>query len=122
MKATNFRKQGQLGCVECFSAFEKDVRAIVSQMAARPRHAGKVPRTAVFEKRSSTAEGLRDELRSAVEREDYELAATLRDRLRTLDDEGAARGDGEDRGEDETPPESAGTSRGAGTPPGAPGV
>jgi protein arginine kinase activator len=86
MKASEFRKQGKLGCPECFRAFEKDVRAIVSQMAARPRHTGKVPQTLVIEQSAgSEGEGLRDELREAVEREEYELAARLRDRLRELE-------------------------------------
>ena len=49
LKVSEFRKQGKLGCPECFQAFEKDVRAIVSQMAARPRHTGKLPRTLVIE-------------------------------------------------------------------------
>ena len=85
LKASEFRKQGKLGCPECFRAFEKDVRAIVSQMAARPRHTGKVPHTMVIEQSAgSKGEGLRDELREAVEREEYELAAQLRDRLREL--------------------------------------
>ncbi len=88
MKATDFRKQGKLGCTECFSAFEKDIRAIVSQMATRPRHTGKVPRSASPQPGSVLSSGLREELRSAVEREDYELAASLRDRLRLLDGEG----------------------------------
>jgi len=86
MKINEFRKQGKLGCSECFIAFEKDIHAIISQMAARPRHAGKLPHT-LAEERSGTAqaEGLREELRSAVEREEYELAARLRDQLRELD-------------------------------------
>jgi protein arginine kinase activator len=85
LKASEFRKQGKLGCPECFRAFEKDVRAIVSQMAARPRHTGKLPRTLVIEQSTGAkGEGLRDELREAVEREEYELAAQLRDRLREL--------------------------------------
>jgi len=85
LKASEFRKQGKLGCSECFRAFEKDVKAIVSQMAARPRHTGKVPRTMVIEQSTgSKGEGLRDELREAVEREEYELAAQLRDRLKEL--------------------------------------
>ena len=86
MKAADFRKQGKLGCPECFTAFEKDVRAIVSQMAARPRHTGKLPATLEMEK-PAPAEGLREELRAAVEREEYELAARLRDRLRDLEAE-----------------------------------
>jgi protein arginine kinase activator len=86
LKASEFRKQGKLGCPECFKAFEKDVKAIVSQMAARPRHTGKVPRNLVIEQSAGVmGEGLRDELREAVEREEYELAARLRDRLRELE-------------------------------------
>ncbi len=86
MKASEFRKQGKLGCPECFHAFEKDVRAIISQMAARPRHSGKAPRAAASEAAAAVKEdGLREELRDAVEREEYELAARLRDRLRELE-------------------------------------
>jgi len=86
LKASEFRKQGKLGCPACFKAFEKDVKAIISQMAARPRHTGKVPRTLVIEQGAGVrGEGLRDELREAVEREEYELAARLRDRLRELE-------------------------------------
>jgi protein arginine kinase activator len=83
MKASEFRKQGKLGCPDCFAAFEKDVRSIVSQMAARPRHTGKLP-TALAEEHATSAEAetMREELREAIEREDYELAARLRDKLR----------------------------------------
>jgi protein arginine kinase activator len=86
MKASEFRKQGKLGCKDCFVAFEKDVRAIVSQMAARPRHTGKLPRTLVVEHAAEVrGEEIREELRQAVEREDYEQAARLRDRLREME-------------------------------------
>jgi protein arginine kinase activator len=86
MKASEFRKQGKLGCPECVHAFEKDVRAIVSQMAARPRHTGKAPHASAGEQAATVkSDGLREELRGAVEREEYELAAQLRDRLREMD-------------------------------------
>jgi protein arginine kinase activator len=86
MKLADFRKTGRLGCVQCFQAFEPDLRSILSQMAARPRHAGKLP-AAVSDPadREPDREGLRVELRAAVESEDYEKAAQLRDRLRELD-------------------------------------
>jgi protein arginine kinase activator len=86
MRASEFRKQGKLGCAECFSAFQKDVKAIVSQMAARPHHSGRLPRS--FAEQSGAAvvnDTLREELREAVEREDYEEAARLRDKLREMD-------------------------------------
>jgi len=102
MKATDFRKQGKLGCPDCFTAFEKDVRAIVSQMAARPRHTGKLPQTLVLEKPSALpGEGLREELKIAVEREDYELAARLRDRLRDIEAEQAERDASTSGGQDD---------------------
>jgi protein arginine kinase activator len=83
MKASEFRKQGKLGCPECFTAFEKDVRSIVSQMAARPRHSGKLPSSLASEHASTVEnENMREELKEAIEREDYELAARLRDKLR----------------------------------------
>ncbi|MGA2480037.1 MAG: UvrB/UvrC motif-containing protein [Spirochaetia bacterium] len=86
MKASEFRKQGKLGCPECFVAFEKDVRSIVSQMAARPRHSGKLPIALATEHAASAeAENMREELKEAIEREDYELAARLRDKLRESD-------------------------------------
>jgi len=86
LKASEFRKRGKLGCPECFRAFEKDVKAIVSQMAARPRHTGKVPKSASGDARAAIASnGLRDELREAVESEEYEKAALLRDRLREIE-------------------------------------
>ena len=56
MKASDFRKRGKLGCAECFKVFESDVRAILSQMAARPRHTGKLPRAA-FPRASSEQSG-----------------------------------------------------------------
>ena len=88
MRATEFRKQGKLGCSECFHAFEKDIHAIISQMAARPRHTGKLPQAFATEREGTVqVESLREELRGAVEREEYELAARLRDKLRELDND-----------------------------------
>ena len=85
-KLADFRKTGKLGCAQCFQAFESDLRSILSQMAARPRHAGKLPAPVAGQAElQPDREGLRLELRAAVENEDYEKAALLRDRLREMD-------------------------------------
>jgi protein arginine kinase activator len=83
-KAAEFRKRGKLGCPECFTTFQRDVRNMLSQMAGRTHHTGKVPRR---EAEASAPTGqdrqaLETELREAIDREDYETAAVLRDRLR----------------------------------------
>lgn len=86
MKVSEFRKRGKFGCPECFQAFKRDVRSILSQMAGRTNHTGKLPEA----QRSSEPQGpdrlvIAGELREAIEREDYETAARLRDRLRELE-------------------------------------
>jgi protein arginine kinase activator len=86
MKIAEFRKHGKFGCSECFHAFQRDVRSILSQMAGRTHHTGKLPQAeAVFVEPGPDREALSHELRDAIEREDYEAAATLRDRIRELD-------------------------------------
>lgn len=86
LAATEFRKRGRAGCAVCYEAFGDDVKRILSQMAPRPRHAGKLPREPqAAEEASVDREELAAELRAAVEGEDYERAARLRDRLRDLD-------------------------------------
>lgn len=84
-RLAEFRKSGRFGCATCFQVFESDLRAIVSQMAARPRHAGKLPAAAGGSAPHPDREALRMDLRAAVEAEDYERAAQLRDRLRELE-------------------------------------
>jgi len=55
-------------------------------MAARPHHAGRLPKAFAEQSVPASAnDALREELREAVEREDYEEAARLRDRLRESD-------------------------------------
>ncbi len=85
-KAAEFRKRGKLGCPNCFEAFQRDVRSILSQMAGRTRHVGKLPQSETpNEEAGPDRESLAIELRDAIEREDYESAALLRDRIRELE-------------------------------------
>ncbi len=84
LAVAEFRKRGRAGCASCYEAFGDDVKRILSQMAPRPRHAGKLPRE-LSGPAADDREDLAAELRAAVEGEDYERAARLRDRLRDLD-------------------------------------
>jgi protein arginine kinase activator len=86
MMASEFRKRGKFGCAGCFEAFQKEVRSILSQMAGRTHHIGKLPKgMTVLTRTESDRESLSSELRDAIEREDYEAAAVIRDRIRELD-------------------------------------
>jgi protein arginine kinase activator len=86
LTAAEFRKRGRAGCADCYGTFEADLRTMIAQMAARPRHAGKLPRDGgEAAERPLDRQALAAELKEAVEREEYERAAELRDRIRSFD-------------------------------------
>jgi protein arginine kinase activator len=80
-----FRKRGKLGCSECFAAFAGDVRAALSQMTGRTHHTGKFPSSLSVEPHAAAdRERLKSELKDALDREEYEKAALLRDKIKEL--------------------------------------
>lgn len=79
-KYMEFRAKGRLGCPADYEVFQKGLMPMLGRIHGSTEHKGKCPR------RGSSAAGpkaelirLRRELRDAVEREDYEQAAQLRD-------------------------------------------
>ena len=83
----DFRARGRLGCAHCYGAFETSLRELLRRVHGNSRHAGRryePPRPDLLE-RDSTLGELRDRLRRAIESEQFELAADLRDRIRVLE-------------------------------------
>jgi protein arginine kinase activator len=83
----DFRESGRLGCPHCYSTFETPLRALLRRIHGGTQHMGKVylppdPSASEMEKRLET---LRRKLQRAVETEDFERAARLRDEIRTLE-------------------------------------
>jgi protein arginine kinase activator len=83
----DFRAAGRLGCAHCYSAFESSLRDLLRRVHGHSRHIGKsysspVPAAGVEHTR---VDDLRERLRRAVESEQFELAARLRDQLRVLE-------------------------------------
>ena len=84
----DFRVTGRLGCPRCYSTFEGSLRELLRRVHGHSRHVGKryaAPAAEVRERDSLKVE-LREKLRRAVETEQFELAAELRDRIRVLDE------------------------------------
>ena len=82
----DFRETGRLGCSECYSTFEEPLRELLRRLHGSTHHTGKAylapgapPPTGM---ETDTLKQLRDELRRAIESEEFELAAKLRDRLK----------------------------------------
>ncbi len=84
-----FQMKGQLGCAHDYTAFKNLLLPLVkSAHEGAEQHIGKVPPTAdETVQRQTQLLRLRRELQEAVEQENYELAANLRDKIRVLESE-----------------------------------
>ena len=81
-----FKKGGRLGCEACYHVFRPVLDPLLDGMHAGTKHLGKVPAGSVSRiKFEQSVESLRGELSEAVEKEDFEKAAKLRDQLRDLE-------------------------------------
>jgi len=90
MSWSDFRQTGLLGCEHDYTAFDKDLTPLLQRAHdGATHHLGKVPTrrggTTVPVKRQVDLNRLRKELSRAVEAEDYEKAAKLRDQIRNAE-------------------------------------
>ncbi len=86
LEFARFRKTGLLGCPQCYDSFAAQLESIIprSQNGATA-HLGHVAhRTSDVADRQALRRSILEELERAVAAEQYERAATLRDRLQTL--------------------------------------
>jgi protein arginine kinase activator len=79
----DFKKAGRLGCAECYTTFAEPLQGLLKSMHKGTRHMGKVPAT-VKQRRDKTDElqSLQRQLTQAVQAEDFEKAAVLRDQIK----------------------------------------
>lgn len=84
MTLREFRATGRLGCSRCYATFEQSLRELLRRVHGSARHVGRryhPPEPNVLEHATSIGE-LRDRLRRAIENEEFELAASLRDQIK----------------------------------------
>jgi protein arginine kinase activator len=83
----DFRESGRLGCGSCYDAFAPHLRDLLRRLHGSSQHAGKrytQPGATGADPRLELLE-LKEQLRRAVDAENFELAAELRDRIRVLE-------------------------------------
>ena len=81
----DFRASGRLGCAYCYKAFEGSLRELLRRVHGSSRHVGRryeAPASGSPDERLTLLGELRDRLRRAIESEQFELAASLRDKIR----------------------------------------
>jgi protein arginine kinase activator len=83
----DFRDSGRLGCPHCYSTFEAHLKGLLRRIHGSTQHIGKVylPADPTQTEREKRLDGLRRKLTRAVDSEDFERAAELRDEIRTLE-------------------------------------
>ena len=77
---------GKLGCAACYRVFSRELDSILKNVQASVKHEGKFPQKyghALFQKKEAVR--LRGLMRKAVEEENFEEAAKLRDELRVIE-------------------------------------
>jgi protein arginine kinase activator len=84
----DFRDSGRLGCAHCYASFEGHLRDLLRRLHGSSQHLGERYRAPGAEEEQDPKHRLlelREQLRRAVEDENFELAAELRDQLRVIE-------------------------------------
>ena len=83
-----FARQGRFGCGECYTAFRPLLEPIMRKIHGASLHRGRNPEPSATSLEPEIPvreeERLETELAKAIESEDFERAAELRDKLRTI--------------------------------------
>jgi protein arginine kinase activator len=79
----DFKKSGRLGCPECYTTFSEGLTGLLKSMHKGTRHVGKAPE-ALRRTRdlSDRLKALQRKLAKAIEEENFEQAAILRDEIK----------------------------------------
>jgi protein arginine kinase activator len=81
----DFKKSGRLGCPECYQVFAEGLGGLLKTMHKGTRHTGKAPE-ALRQSRDHEERfrSLQKKLSKAIESEDFEQAAQLRDEMKEM--------------------------------------
>ncbi len=102
---------GKMGCAECYTAFREEIEKTLLSLHGRATHIGRSPKSrlkteTVSEEKTQAPEApkptveqdelasLKAELQKAVAEEKYEQAASLRDRIRAMENKPEQKEDG----------------------------
>jgi protein arginine kinase activator len=86
MTYPDLRTKVRLGCANDLEVFKEWLVPFIEKVHGSTQHVGKVPHNAdVSQKRESEMLKLKKDLDDAVRKEDFEMAAKLRDKIRALE-------------------------------------
>ncbi|MBU6411217.1 MAG: UvrB/UvrC motif-containing protein [Verrucomicrobiota bacterium] len=81
----DFKKSGRLGCPECYKTFADALESLLKTMHKGTRHTGKAPEALrTSRENADRLKTLQRKLKKAVESENFEEAASLRDEIKQM--------------------------------------
>lgn len=87
MTFNDFGKSGRMGCGQCYTIFHTEMTDLLRKVHGSPKHRGKgLSGGGELMQPINEERKLRDELRKAVENEEFEKAANLRDKIKSISD------------------------------------
>lgn len=87
LKFVEFRNTGRLGCAYDYQEFREELLPLLENIHGETKHCGKTPRRLPQSKQAQNElVQLRNRLKQAISKEDYEEAARLRDHIRQLEE------------------------------------
>lgn len=81
----DFKRDGLLGCSECYESFRANLNPVIKRVQGNVEHVGKIPRKMgkdIIGKRKLSK--LKEDLQKAIANEEYEKAAQIRDMIKSL--------------------------------------
>ena len=88
MDYKQFKRNGMLGCADCYKAFREPIEDMLIRMHGNAQHVGRVPGGVNSQvSLKLQIDKLKQQLLRAVSEEEYEMAASLRDQIRALTNE-----------------------------------
>ena len=89
----DFKKSGRLGCPECYQTFAEGLEGLLKTMHKGTHHSGKVPEALRADReQSDRLKLLQKKLTKAIEDENFEEAAQLRDEIKQITPRGTGLG------------------------------
>lgn len=79
-------KNGKVGCANCYETFKSDLLPLIERIHGNTTHVGKIPSSAgEHVKIKNNIKNLKQELKEAINKQEFERAAVLRDEIKNLE-------------------------------------
>jgi protein arginine kinase activator len=84
--ASDISRTGKVGCAQCYDTFADMLTPYIKRIHGNTEHTGKIPSDAGAEiKTKRQLVQLKEELKKAIENQEFEKAAELRDRIKDIE-------------------------------------